>query len=126
MLGRKVSLSSVDSKVILLHFWDASVAGQKIINLDVLKPIYEELHPQGLEIYSVCLDPDKVEWASVVKAQDLPWINVNDGYGVASPSVAAYNVTETPSTFIIAGGELVTKGAAGADGLRSLLKSLLK
>lgn len=126
MLGRKVALSSLDAKVILLHFWDASVAGQKMLNLEVLKPLYEEFHSKGLEIYSVCLDADKVEWASVVKAQELPWINVNDGLGVASPVVTLYNVAQTPSTFIISGGEIVTESASGTDDFRSLLRSLLK
>jgi len=123
--GEKAALDDVDAKVVLVHFWDASDAAQKMLNIEALKPLYEEFHKDGLEIYSVCLDVDKVEWAGVVKAQELPWINVNDGLGVASPAVTLYNVSQLPATFVIAGGEILPEGFSGTSGLRALLKKLL-
>lgn len=124
--GKKVSLDSLDAKVILLHFWDASNAAQKMINLEILKPLYEEFHSQGLEIFSVCLSMDKVEWAGVVKAQRLPWINVNDGLGASSPAVSLYNISATPASLIIAGGELNLQAPSGKEGLRGFIRSMLK
>ena len=126
ILGRKVSLSEVDAKVILLHFWDASDAAQKMLNNDLLD-IYEEYHSKGLEIYSVCLSANKVEWAGVVKAQNLPWINVNDGQGTASGAVYSYNLKSVPATFIIAGSQIRTSDSSmSAKQLRAALKKLLK
>lgn len=124
--GSKVKLSSVDSKVTLLHFWDADDAAQKMIAIESLKPLYEELHPRGLEIYSVCLTVDKALWASVVKAQELTWVNVNDGLGAASPSVSLYNLQALPTTFILADGNLNTASVTGVDGLRAEIARLLK
>lgn len=124
--GEKVALSSVGAKVVLLHFWDAAEPTQKMLNIDELLPLYDEFHPRGLEIYSVCVTPDKALWASVVKAQKLPWINVNDGKGGSSYAVGIYNVASVPASFIIANGAIVPGPISGTDGLRKELAKLLK
>lgn len=126
MKGVKTSLSAVSSKVVMLHFWDAADAEQKMLNLDVLLPVYEQFHSRGFEIYSVCLTPDKGQWASVVKAQKLPWINVNDGLGAASTAVRTYNVTNLPTSILIVDGAVYPTSIKGADGLRRELGKLLK
>ena len=94
--GETAELDSLDAKVKLLWFWDAREASHKIFNLDVLKPLYEQYKSKGLGIYAVCVDPDKAEWAQVVKSQELPWVNVNDGLGTASRSLFLYNVQRVP------------------------------
>jgi len=105
--GKMVSLDDSGAKVIMLHFWNVSEASHKMYNLDVLKPIYEKYHPLGLEIYSVCVDPDKVAWAQTVKAQELPWVNVNDGLGTASRSLRLYNVQIVPTTLLITSDRII-------------------
>lgn len=124
--GEKKALSSVEAKVILVHFWDATDAAQKMMNLDSLLPLYQEFHGRGFEIYSVCVTPDKPEWASIVLAQKLPWINVNDGQGGASPAVVTYNVASLPNSFLIVNGELNTTPITGTDGMRRELGRLLR
>lgn len=127
MQGERRALSEVDAKVILVHFWDATDASQKMLSIDTLLPIYKEFHPRGFEIYSICVTADKPEWASTVLAQKLPWINVNDGLGALSPAVVTYGVTELPNSFLIVNGELNTDPVgAGPDGLRKTLAKLLR
>ena len=58
--GKAAVLSSLDAKAVLVYFWTSADAAQKMYNQDVLKPVYAQYHGRGLEIYSVCLDPDKV------------------------------------------------------------------
>ena len=124
--GEKRALSEVDAKVILVHFWDLSDAAQKMMSIDMLLPLYQDFHKRGLEIYSVCVTPNKPEWASVVLAQKLPWINVNDGLGGASPAVITYNVTSLPNSFLIVNGELSAKPISGIDALRKELARVLR
>lgn len=124
--AQKIKLSEVDSKVIMLYFWSASDANQKMFNLDVLKALYDDYHSRGFEIYQVALDPDKASWAQVVKQQNLPWINVCDGLGASSPYVGIYNIPALPATFIIADGELVDGQVVDEKSLRKLLNKLLK
>lgn len=121
----KVSLSEVESKVVLLHFWSASDPRQKMFNLDVLKPIYDEYHAKGFEIYQVALDADKATWARTVKDQGLEWINVCDVAGMNSTAARLYNVNSLPVSFVIADGRLAEGKASDEASLRKLLDSLL-
>ena len=123
--AEKRKLSDVDSKVVMIHFWTATDVQQKMFNLDVLKPVYEEFHGKGFEIYQVSLDVDKGLWARVVKEQGLPWINVCDSRGASSPYATAYNLPVIPATFILADGELVDGSVVDVESLRRLLKKLL-
>lgn len=124
--GRKVTLSDVDSKVTLIHFWSASDAAQKMFNLEILLPIYKEFHDKGFEIYAICTDVDKSMWASVVKSQELPWINVCDGLGASSPALLLYRVTQLPCSFVIVDGAITDETITGAAGLRNILQQKLK
>lgn len=124
--ANKIKLSEVDSKVIMVYFWSASNAGQKMFNLDVLKSLYDDYHKKGFEIYQVSLDVDKTSWAQVVKQQNLPWINVCDSRGVDSPYVRTYNIGAVPATFIIADGELVDGQVTDEKSLRKLLDRLTR
>ena len=99
--GETADIDSLGAKATLLWFWDAREATHKIFNIDVLKPVYEQYKAKGLEIYAVCVDPDKAEWAQVVKAQELPWVNVNDGLGTASRSLYLYSVQNVPCCLLL-------------------------
>ena len=107
MDGKPVTLSSVTSKVTMLYFW-ASTAQQNLFNLDGLVPLYEEFHKKGFEIYAVSLDADKASWASVVRNQKLPWVNVCDTRGVQSPYISSYGIGSLPMVWFITDGEIDT------------------
>lgn len=124
--AEKVKLSEVDAKVVMIYFWSASDAAQKMFNLDFLKGIYEDYHDKGFEIYQVALDPDKASWARVVKEQNLPWINVCDSRGSASPYVMTYNIGALPAAYIISDGELVDGQIVDEKSLRKLLDKLTR
>lgn len=125
--GQRKALSSVDAKVILVHFWDASDAAQSMMNIETLLPVYKDYHNKGFEIYSVCVYADKAVWGSIVSSQKLPWINVNDGLGGASGTIAAYNVGNLPSSILIVDGELLSgTDIKGEAGLRKVLDKYLR
>ena len=124
--GRRTPLSEVESRAILLHFWDSSDATHKMFNLDVLKDIWNKWHDRGFDIYAVDVNPDKAAWAAVVKAQELPWINVNDGRGIASSAVMLYNVESIPASFLLVDGNLSASSLDGAVALDKELQRLLK
>lgn len=121
--GENVALSSIDSKVVMLYFWSVGVAEQKMFNLEVLKPLYEDYHKKGFEIVAISLDGDKAAWASTIKSQELKWVNLIDPNGI---SAALYNVSEIPASFLLVDGELSTKNISGVAGLRQELNKILK
>lgn len=119
--GERIKLSSVESKVILLHFWNVDNAEQKMMNIDTLLPLYEQYHSKGFEIYSVCVSANKTLWGTVVRSQDLPWINVFDNIASASSTLALYNVDSLPQSLLIIDGEMYSSSISGVEGLRKVL-----
>lgn len=124
--GQKRKLSEVDAKVVIIQFWTATNLEQKLFNVDVLKPLYDEFHDKGLEVYQVSLDADKVLWAQTVKQQAHPWVSVCDSRGTSSPFAASYNLQMLPSMFVIADGALVDGEVVDEASLKKLVRKLLK
>ena len=124
--GKMRKLSDMDSRVVIICFWSAAQAQQNMFNIEFFKPLYEQYHKKGLDIYQVSLDVDKTLWATTVKGQNLPWTNVCDSRGAQSPYVALYNLSAIPAAFIIADGELVDSKVVDEASLKKLLNDLLK
>lgn len=124
--GELKKLSETEGKVILLHFWSAADAEQKMFNQDVLIPLYNQFKNKGLEIYAVALDTDKAVWARAVKSQNLEWVNVCDANGGASSCVVLYNLNTLPCSFLISSGELLPDRITDEASLRKVLGKLLK
>ena len=124
--AQNVKLSGVEARLVMLYFW-ATSNEEKMFNLDALKPLYDEFHSKGLEIYAVALDPDKAEWAATVKRQNLSWINVCDSRGAASPLIGLYGLTQVPTAFFIRGGQIDPDArVTDAASLRTYISSVLK
>lgn len=124
--GKPISLSEVEAKAVLISFWTVTDAATKITNVDSLLPLYEAFHDKGFEIFAVSLDTDKAAWASVVKSQNLPWINVNDGLGTASNSIMMYNVSSLPQNYLLLDGKLYDKPLNGTKEVERVLAKALK
>lgn len=124
--GSIKKLSEVDSKVVLLYFWTSSRANQNNFNIEVLKKLYNDYHKKGFDIYQVSLDVDKVQWATTVMGQNLPWTNVCDIRGAASEYATLYNLQMLPAAFVISDGELVDGELVDEASFRKLLDKLLK
>lgn len=124
MYGDTQRLSSLEGKVILLHFWSSTVGNSNAMNAD-LKEIYAKYKEQGFEIFQVAVDTSKALWINAVQEQKLPWISVSDLLGEASPTLGAYNITNLPANFLIdREGNIVGKNLAG-DKLDAEIKKLI-
>lgn len=122
--SRSRSLSELTGRPFILIFWSAADLAQKAFNQE-LKQLYETFHPKGLEIYSVSVDVDKTAWATAVREQELPWINVCDGLGENSPAVGTYNIKKVPALFIFdKEGDIVDKDIFELKRLNEILRSL--
>lgn len=123
--GQMRKLSDLEGKVIVLSFWSVGQTDHKMFNVD-LADLYAKYHDRGFEVYQVSLDIDKPTWASTVRSQGLPWISVNDGYGIESAAVASYNIREIPTMYVFdKSGELVGTDVFEKDALEQLIKKSL-
>ena len=127
MQGNKQKLSETGGKLVMLYFWTTADAVQKMFNIDQMLPVYKDFHAKGLEIYAVSFDTDKAAWAAAVRGQELPWVNVCDTRGAASPYLSVYNVQGLPAVYFLLDGELILeKTITDAQALRRFLSSRLK
>ena len=123
--GKKVKISDLDAKAVLLYFWSPDNALQKMANLDVLKKIYSDYKGKGLEIYQVAIAVDKPAWERIVTAQGLGWTNVCDGLGENSPVIGQYNLNRLPAYFLIVDGQLSDRAISDEKTLRKALDQIL-
>ncbi len=123
--GKKIRLSSLTGKVVLLDFWTAEAGNSNVLNAE-LKEIYKQYSKANtpFEVYQVSLDTSKAAWITAVQEQQLPWISVSDLRGRASTAVGFYNVQRLPSNYLIdKNGSIVAKDIYG-DQLKQKLSEL--
>ncbi len=112
--GKKVSLSSLKGKLVLIDFW-ASWCGPCRQESPNVVEAYQKYRKQkfvngnGFEVFSVSLDKDENAWKTAIKADKLSWKN----HGIDKGGVAAgtYGVASIPSGFLIDGeGNILAQG----------------
>jgi peroxiredoxin len=68
--------------IVLLDFW-ASWSIPYRNNIPLLKTIYKEYHPKGLELIAISLDNNKRAWtSSVMKENTGSWYNIHHGFNI--------------------------------------------
>lgn len=124
MYGKKIKLSSLEGKMILLDFWSAELGNSNAINAD-LKEIYAHFAERGFEIYQVAVDQSKPIWINAVQEQNLPWISVSDLQGRNSIACRLYNVEKLPTNFLIdRSGSIVGRDLHGKELVQKLNESI--
>ncbi len=122
--GQEQKLSALAGKPFILVFWTTANAEQKMFNHE-LKELYAKYSPKGLQIYQVAVDVDKAMWATVVKEQELPWVNVCDGLGTASLALNTYNISKVPTLFVFdKEGNIIAKDVFNKASLDKTLSGL--
>lgn len=122
--GKTISLKESLGKVTIIDFW-ASWCGPCRAENPNLVALYNEFHPQGLNIIGVSLDKDATKWKDAIAKDGLVWPHVSNLKFWEDPIAKQYNVQSIPATFILdAKGNIVAKDLRG-DALRAKVKELL-
>lgn len=127
MYGKKIKLSSLKGKVILLEFWSAELGNSNVLNAE-LKELYAAYKDAKtpLEIYQVAIDTSKPLWINAVQEQALPWISVSDLRGRATTALGTYNVQKIPTNFLFdKEGTIVARDIRGEE-LEKKLRQLTR
>lgn len=97
-VGDYVSISSLIGKVVLIDFsaYEADFAPTHTL---FLRELYDAYHYDGLEIYQISIDQNKLFWLE--QTRQIPWICVRDPQASNSKYLLTYNVQEIPAWFII-------------------------
>jgi hypothetical protein len=97
--GRRIKLSSLKGKYVLLTFW--SVNSKDCIEENMqLKEYYKLYSRKGFEIYQINLDANEEDWRSAVKFDELPWISTREDDPLKPKNAVIYNVRTLPTNFL--------------------------
>jgi hypothetical protein len=97
--GRKIALSSLRGKYVLLAFWSAESRECIADNLQ-LKEFYKRYNRMGFEIYQINLDEDESAWENAVRFDELPWISAREDDPSNPRNARLYNVKNLPANYL--------------------------
>ncbi len=122
--GKTISLKETLGKVTIIDFWASWCGPCRAENPSVVA-LYNEFHPQGLNIIGVSLDKDAKKWKEAIAKDGLVWPHVSNLKFWEDPIAKQYNVQSIPATFILdEKGNIVAKDLRGEE-LRAKVAALL-
>jgi thiol-disulfide isomerase/thioredoxin len=97
--GRRIALSSLRGKYVLLTFW--SIRSRECISENLLLKQYYQLYKnKGFEIYQINVDEDENAWKSAVKFDELPWISTREDDPTNPVNALIFNVKAVPTNYL--------------------------
>lgn len=123
-LGKKIKLSDIKAKYILLEFWGSWCGPCREENPRLVKT-YQTFKAKGFEVLGVAADDNKAQWLKAVKDDQLPWQNVSDLRGDKNHAALVYGVSGYPTNYLIDDkGIIIAKDLRG-EALNKKLAELL-
>jgi len=111
--GRRITLSSLKGKYVLLAFWSSESRDCISENLQ-LKEFYKMYSKKGFEIYQISLDQDEAAWKASVKFDELPWISTREDDPLKPYNARIYNVKTLPANYLYnPKGEIIAQNLHG-------------
>ena len=97
--GRRIALSSLRGKYVLVTFWSAESPDCIRNNLE-LKELYKTYNQRGFDIYQINIDHDEDRWKGAVRFDELPWISVREDDPSNLKYAYIYNVQSLPANYL--------------------------
>lgn len=124
--GKKIKLSSLRGKVVLIDFWASWCGPCRKENPNVVK-LYNKYKNKGFTIYSVSLDTDVSSWTHAIEQDGLIWpSHVSDLLGWKTDLVKLYKFQGIPHTVLVGkDGNIIAEGLRG-QALENKLAEILR
>jgi peroxiredoxin len=122
--GKRIALSSLKGKYVLLTFW--SITSKESIQENLqLKVYYKLYNKKGFEIYQINLDESEANWKAEVKFDELPWISTREDDALNPVNAVLFNVKSLPTNYLFdKNGQIIASNLHGRT-LQLKLEQLL-
>ena len=108
--GKRISLSDIKGKYILLNFWASWSDSCKKENRELRKIHQVYGKKANFTMLGISLDIDKQSWKQTVKNDTLNWQQLCDFSGWGSPVIKQYSIQSFPNYYLIApDGKIVAR-----------------
>jgi thiol-disulfide isomerase/thioredoxin len=94
-----VSLHHIDAPYLILLFYEAD-CGHCKIEIDALLKAKKESIIK-FEVFAVCTDTSMVKWKNLIHSKKMDWINVNGTRSIQGNYHDLYNISMTPTLFLL-------------------------
>ncbi|SFW84530.1 TlpA disulfide reductase family protein [Chitinophaga sancti] len=116
--GENISLKSFRGKYVLVDFWASWCVPCRHENPNVVKA-FNRFKDKNFTIVGFSLDEGndgKEKWLKAIEKDGLPWMQLSDLAGWASPVAMLYNLKAIPANFLLdPSGKIVAKNLRGEE-----------
>ncbi len=118
--GKKIALSALKGKYVLLDFWAAWCGPCRQENPNVVQA-FKTYKNDGFTVLGVSLDKEKKSWLKAIHDDNLQWQHVSDLKFWASEAAILYGITSIPRNFLLdPRGKIIGRDLRGQDLLDKL------
>jgi peroxiredoxin len=118
--GKKIALSALKGKYVLLDFWAAWCGPCRQENPNVVQA-FKTYKNDGFTVFGVSLDKEKKSWLKAIHDDNLQWQHVSDLKFWASEAAILYGITSIPRNFLLdPSGKIIGRDLRGQDLLDKL------
>lgn len=121
MQNKKVELSSLKGKVVILDFTAYGTQFSSAHNM-MLNKVYSK-YKDNVEIYQVSFDTESHAWRNT--ASNLPWVCVREEQGESSSLLGKFNIQGLPTTFVVDKEGNIVKRMENKEDLETEVRKIL-
>ncbi len=122
--GSYISLHHTAANYLVLIFYESD-CGHCKTEITALKNWYDN-NDIGFQVFAVCTDTSLVKWKYFIKNNKLNWVNANGTRSVTQDYHELYDVTMTPTLYLLDKNKYIIAKQLKTDQLKPFLENYIK